>query len=40
MAAVVAAAYGRPADLGDEEILARLRAPNLERASSENCNKN
>jgi hypothetical protein len=31
--AAVAAAYGWPADLGDEEILARLLALNLERAA-------
>ena len=31
--AAVCAAYGWPDDLGDEEILARLLALNLERAS-------
>jgi hypothetical protein len=33
--AAVAAAFGRPADLTDDEILSRLLAPNLERASEE-----
>ena len=33
--AAVAAAYGWPADLGDEEILERLLALNLERAAEE-----
>ena len=33
--ATVAAAYGWPADLGDEEILSRLLALNLERAAAE-----
>jgi hypothetical protein len=33
--AAVAAAYGWPADLGDEQILERLLALNLERAAEE-----
>lgn len=33
--AAVAAAYGWPADLSDEEILARLLALNLERAAKQ-----
>ena len=33
--AAVAAAYGWPADLTDEQILARLLALNLERAAAE-----
>lgn len=33
--ATVAAAYGWPADLSDEEILQRLLALNLERAAEE-----
>ena len=33
--AAVAAAYGWPADLGDEQILERLLALNLERAAGE-----
>ena len=33
--AAVLAAYGWPADIGDEELLARLLALNLERAAGE-----
>jgi hypothetical protein len=32
-------AYGWPADLGDDEILARLLALNLERAAQEHSNE-
>jgi hypothetical protein len=37
--AAVAAAYGWPADLADEEILARLLALNLERARVATANQ-